>query len=152
MKLLWIVISACALILGCGTKKPVSTDMATKTDTSSVAKQQDGSNQGSVAEKTMVKLTYAQRQGKGLFLHYCSVCHGEGGAGDGFNAFNLAPVRPRDLADQTYMTVISDLRIQEVIREGGRGTRKSVLMPAWGNTLNEAQVQDLVAFIRTLEH
>ncbi len=152
MKLQWIVISACTLVLGCGTKKPVSTGMATKTDTSSVTKQPNGANQESVAEKTMVKLTYAQRQGKGLFLHYCSVCHGEGGAGDGFNAFNLAPVRPRDLTDQTYMTAIRDQRIQEVIREGGRGTRKSVLMPAWGNTVNEEQIQDLVAFIRTLEH
>lgn len=152
MKLQWVVISTCVLISGCGTKKPVSTDMATKTDTSSVAKQQVGPIQAPEAEKAAVKLTYAQRQGKGIFMHYCAVCHGEGGAGDGFNAFNLAPVRPRDFTDQTYMTAISDQRIQVVIREGGRGTRKSVLMPAWGNTLSEEQIQDLVAFIRTLEH
>jgi mono/diheme cytochrome c family protein len=47
---------------------------------------------------------------------------------------------------------MSDQRLQEVIREGGRGTRRSVLMPAWGNTLNEEQIRNLTAFIRTLTH
>ena len=35
--------------------------------------------------------------GKATFQHYCQTCHGETGAGDGFNAFNLDP-HPRDLS------------------------------------------------------
>ena len=34
--------------------------------------------------------------GQEIYRHDCQTCHGEGGAGDGFNAFNLDP-RPRDL-------------------------------------------------------
>jgi len=33
-------------------------------------------------------LTYEQQQGKILYTKYCSVCHGEQGKGDGFNAYN----------------------------------------------------------------
>src|SRR6266498_3531699 len=42
--------------------------------------------------------SYELRLGKGLYSHYCQTCHGETGAGDGFNAFNLDP-RPRDLSN-----------------------------------------------------
>ena len=50
-------------------------------------------------------LTYFQRQGQRLFLHYCAVCHGDRGAGDGFNAWNLDP-RPRDLGDSAYQRAV----------------------------------------------
>ncbi|MEE9170069.1 MAG: c-type cytochrome [bacterium] len=43
---------------------------------------------------------YAERKGKHLYAHYCAVCHGASGEGDGFNAFNLDP-RPRNLADSS---------------------------------------------------
>jgi len=96
-----------------------------------------------------LKYTYDERKGKRLFDHYCVVCHGETGEGDGFNAYNLDP-RPHSLADSTYMTVISDAIIAEVISRGGRGVNKSVLMPAYANTLTSEQIQHLVAYLRTL--
>ncbi len=83
-----------------------------------------------------------------LFHHYCSACHGEGGRGDGFNAYNLDP-KPRDLTDLKYQDAISDETLKEVVSQGGRGMNKSILMPAYGNTLSGEQIVDL-AYLRTL--
>ena len=47
-----------------------------------------------------IDFTYAERKGKQLYDHYCAVCHGSSGEGDGFNAFNLDP-RLRNLADSS---------------------------------------------------
>lgn len=91
-------------------------------------------------------LTYRQRQGQVLFSKYCSVCHGDEGRGDGFNAYNLEP-HPRDLTDRAYMGLYSRQRLAEVITQGGRGINKSTAMPAWGNTLSPYQVEDLVDYL-----
>ncbi len=94
-------------------------------------------------------LTYSQRQGQVLFSKYCSVCHGDEGRGDGFNAYNLEP-HPRDLTDPAYMGLYSRQRLAEVITQGGRGINKSTAMPAWGNTLSPYQVKDLVDYLLLL--
>ena len=94
-------------------------------------------------------LSYEQREGRGLFLKYCSVCHGDQGKGDGFNAFNLDP-KPRNLADDKYMHTLADDRIAQTIREGGRGVNRSSLMPSWGGRLTKNDILYLVAFVRTL--
>ncbi|MBI4531649.1 MAG: cytochrome c [Candidatus Latescibacteria bacterium] len=93
------------------------------------------------------RLTYLEQKGKRLFLHYCAICHGETGAGDGFNAYNLNP-RPRNLTDPQFSRAVSDAWLAEIIAQGGRGVNKSPLMPSWGNTLNARQIEAIVAFIR----
>jgi mono/diheme cytochrome c family protein len=93
--------------------------------------------------------SYEERQGKALFATYCAVCHGAEGRGDGFNAFNLDP-KPRNLADAQYMSALSDERIVQTIREGGRGVNRSALMPSWGARLTGNEILDVVAFVRTL--
>ena len=96
-----------------------------------------------------VVLAYEERKGQRLFLHYCAVCHGAEGAGDGFNAWNLNP-KPRDLSEAQFQRAVSDEWLAEVIAQGGRGVNRSPLMPAWGHTLAEAQIRELVSFTRTL--
>jgi len=94
-------------------------------------------------------LNYEQSNGKKLFEHYCAVCHGASGEGDGFNAFNLSP-KPRNLADRAAMTSFSDQQLADAISRGGWERGKSNLMPPWGHTLNERQIRYLVAYLRTL--
>ena len=96
-----------------------------------------------------LKYDYDQRRGKQLFEQYCVVCHGKTGEGDGFNSYNLDP-RPHSLADSTYMAALSDGTLADVISHGGRGVNKSVLMPAYGETLSQDQIQYLIKYIRTL--
>jgi len=89
------------------------------------------------------------QRGQKLLEHYCAVCHGASGEGDGFNAFNLNP-KPRNLADRESMRRFSDQQLLAAISQGGLERGKSNLMPPWGNTLNERQVRYLVAYLRTL--
>jgi len=102
-----------------------------------------------VKENIWTRHNYDQREGKRLFEHYCSVCHGVGGAGDGFNSYNLIP-KPNSFRDSVYMSNLSDSNLQQIIALGGQSTNKSTLMLAYSHTLTEIQIERLVKFIRTL--
>jgi mono/diheme cytochrome c family protein len=95
-------------------------------------------------------LSYELRLGRAVFQHYCMTCHGETGAGDGFNAFNVDP-HPRDLTDPAFQKKKSNADLTEAIRRGGTGVGLSPLMPPWGRTLTAAQVDQVILYIRTLK-
>ena len=95
-----------------------------------------------------LRYTYTERQGKQLFEQYCVVCHGQSGEGDGFNAYNLNP-KPHSLSDSTYMKALSIETLTETISFGGKGVNKSVLMPAYQNTLSKTQILNVVVYIET---
>ena len=101
-----------------------------------------------VKENIWARYNYDQREGKRLFEHYCAVCHGVGGAGDGFNSYNLDP-KPNSFRDSVYMSNLSDLNLQQIITLGGQSMNKSTLMPAYSHTLTEIQIERLIKFIRT---
>lgn len=93
--------------------------------------------------------SYEDRLGHDVFAHYCSTCHGETGAGDGFNAYNLDP-HPRDLSDQAFQKTKTDAELADTIRRGGAGVGMSSLMPPWGRTLTERQIGEVVLYVRSL--
>ena len=95
-------------------------------------------------------LRYEARLGKVTFTHYCQTCHGELGAGDGFNAFNLDP-HPRDLSDPQFQKKKSDAELADAIQRGGAGVGLSALMPPWGHTLSARQIDEVVLYLRTLK-
>lgn len=107
----------------------------------------DSSGQAVSANKNNL-LTYEERQGKQIYMKYCAVCHGEEGKGDGFNAYNLDP-KPRNFTDTIYMNVLSDIRLLETIREGGRGVNKSPLMPSWGGRLKGEEIEYVMAYVHS---
>ena len=88
-------------------------------------------------------------KGKILFRHYCAVCHGITGKGDGPNAQHLDP-RPADLSDAEYMASATEQTIFSVIERGGPALDLPATMPMWGKTLSKGQVADLVAYVQTL--
>lgn len=93
--------------------------------------------------------SYELRLGKELFRHYCQTCHGETGAGDGFNAYNLEP-RPKDLSDPVFQKQKSDAELADAVRRGGAGVGLSPLMPPWGHTLSARQIDELILYLRAL--
>ncbi len=94
--------------------------------------------------------SYEMRLGREIYRHYCQTCHGETGAGDGFNAFNLDP-HPRDLSDPDFQKKKSDAELADAIRRGGAGVGLSPLMPPWGRTLSAPQIDQAVLYIRSLK-
>jgi mono/diheme cytochrome c family protein len=101
-----------------------------------------------VAAKAPVD-SYELRLGRETYRHYCQTCHGETGAGDGFNAFNLDP-RPRDLSDPAFQKKKSDAELADTIRRGGAGVGLSALMPPWGHTLSARQIDEVILSVRAL--
>jgi cytochrome c oxidase cbb3-type subunit 3 len=87
-------------------------------------------------------------EGKKVFETRCFVCHGRGGKGDGPSATGLAE-RPQDLTDPNWQKSNSDDLIGIVIKQGGVAIGKTGAMPP-NPDLNQAQIQSLVAFVRSL--
>lgn len=88
-------------------------------------------------------------RGKATYEMYCAACHGTSGKGDGPAAATL-PTKPADHSDGNIMNAISNDDLLKTIKEGGAAIGKSSLMPAWGATLNDDQIRDVIAFVRSL--
>lgn len=88
-------------------------------------------------------------KGKGLFDKMCVSCHGAGGKGDGAAAAALNP-KPKDMSDKKYMAELKDEQLIDTIKKGGGAVGKSPLMPPFGAALKDQDVQDVVAFLRSL--
>lgn len=88
-------------------------------------------------------------EGKKVFGQYCSVCHGEEGRGDGFNAYNLDP-KPRDFTDSTYRARMDSSLIVEAITSGGAAVGHSALMPGWGRTISETDIRNVSLYVMHL--
>ncbi len=83
-----------------------------------------------------------------LFKHYCAVCHGTSGKGNGLNAGNLDP-HPADLTGEEVAS-LTNAEIYEVIEKGGAAVELSAAMPPWGKTLSREQIQNVAAYVRAL--
>lgn len=84
-----------------------------------------------------------------LFLELCSVCHGTGGKGDGPSAQGLEP-KPADFTNCKVMAKDSDDVLFKIIKGGGQSAGRSTVMPAWGGSLSDQQIRELVKYIRAL--
>ena len=89
--------------------------------------------------------------GARIFAANCARCHGRGGKGDGPDLVKLqSAVSPDDWTDKESNQELTDSFIIAMITKGGKANGKSRIMPAFGDKLNMQQVQDLLAFIRSL--
>lgn len=84
-----------------------------------------------------------------LFKELCSVCHGVGGKGDGPSAQGLEP-KPADFTNCKAMAKDSDDVLFKIIKGGGQSAGRSTVMPAWGDSLSDEQIRELVKYIRSL--
>ena len=93
--------------------------------------------------------------GKPLFEANCSTCHGMGGKGDGPVGKALNPP-PRDFTKAEFKydgngdgKSGGDEDLKAVIQKGALAFGGSALMAPWP-TLNETQIENIIAHIRTL--
>ncbi|MCH9024875.1 MAG: cytochrome c [candidate division Zixibacteria bacterium] len=83
---------------------------------------------------------------KRLYSHYCSVCHGAEGKGDGFNSYNLDP-KPINFTDSTFLRKADSAYVVKVIKGGGRAVDLSAMMPPYGRTLTAEEIEKLAEYV-----
>ncbi|HEY8091157.1 MAG TPA: c-type cytochrome [Polyangiaceae bacterium] len=83
-----------------------------------------------------------ERQGAALYKRMCVVCHGKSGEG---YAADRAPA----LANQVFLASVTDDYLRAAISDGRGGTTMSAWSVVRGGPLARAQVDDVVAFLRT---
>jgi cytochrome c oxidase cbb3-type subunit 3 len=91
--------------------------------------------------------------GRTLFVHHCSACHGAFAKGDGPIGERLwaeHKIRPRDLTDSAYVATRTDRELFAVVSRGGGHFKKSTFMPAWTVTMSPAQIRDVIAYVRSI--
>ena len=82
--------------------------------------------------------------GERIYKQNCVSCHGTSGKGDGAAAEKLNP-KPADLTALATQAK-KDAELLEVITFGRPGTA----MPGWMSEIDEREMRDVLAYIRTL--
>ena len=88
-------------------------------------------------------------RGRALYDAHCAVCHGSTGKGDGPGA-RVVRQPMRDFSDPAAMQAVSDRFLFEMTKKGSSPFGRSNAMPAWGMKLSDADIHDVVAYIRSL--
>jgi mono/diheme cytochrome c family protein len=88
-------------------------------------------------------------RGQALYEAHCAVCHGVTGKGDGPGA-RVVRQPMRDFGDPAAMQRLTDRFLFEIIQKGSSQFGRSNAMPAWGMKLSDAEIHDVVAYIRSL--
>jgi mono/diheme cytochrome c family protein len=89
------------------------------------------------------------KAGRQVHVSNCLRCHGPQGKGDG-PAGKLLKTKPADWTNKQKMSGLSDDYLFKIISGGGGSVGKSTLMPAFKGKLSDAQIRDVIAFIRSL--
>lgn len=87
--------------------------------------------------------TPAQR----LFLANCATCHGADGRGSWRATLFL--MRPGDLTDPRTLSALTDDYLCGLVKNGGATVGRPG-MPAFGFHLSDAEIRELIAYLRTL--
>ena len=89
----------------------------------------------------------AASDGAANFAGMCATCHGPDGKGKGPTAAALNP-KPRDFTDCNVMKKDTDDVLFKAIKGGGQSVGRSAMMPSWGGALSDAQIHELVSYVR----
>ena len=133
----FLIIGLCVSLSACSKDKPDAPAPATAP---SVKK----------AEPTPVAVKDPKTEADEIFKMRCSVCHGQGGQGDGPGSAGLNP-KPRDLTASDWQKSVTDEHINKIILLGGQAVEKSVAMPPNPDLNDKPEVVSaLVEMIRAL--
>lgn len=104
----------------------------------------------SVANNQIEQENFSVREGRRLFIHYCSPCHGESGDGFGkYLAYGMEP-KPPDFTLPDFLENRPDELLYLTVSEGSTGLGKSNLCPPWGKTFRKEEINLIVDYVKYL--
>ena len=100
-------------------------------------------------EEELLRSFIVTAETRSTYQWYCAQCHGIEGKGDGINAKFLT-VPPRNHTKAEYLETRTDEQLFQAIKSGGLSVGRAPCMPAWGHTIDENTIHELVRYIREL--
>ena len=97
----------------------------------------------------IIALDYHQAQGKRVFYAQCVWCHADTTPSGPSNRTNVTPA-PALMNDGSVLNGESDASLRRIIALGGREVGKSPMMPPYGKSLSDAEIDDLIAYTRAI--
>ena len=97
-----------------------------------------------------IALGYQQTLGRRLNDQYCDRCHNSESTVERVSNYDNLEVKPHPFSEGDTLNKLSDADLVAIITNGGPAMQKSALMPAWGNTLGNSEIQALIAYIRAV--
>jgi mono/diheme cytochrome c family protein len=96
-----------------------------------------------------ISLNYQQAEGQQVFYQYCVWCHADSTPAGPSNRSNVTPT-PSLMNDGAKLNGLSDEFMRNIITLGGSALGKSPMMPAWGKTLSQEEIEAVIAFTRAI--
>lgn len=91
-------------------------------------------------------------QGRDLYNAICYACHGVKGDGKGPAAADPGSPQPRDFTSKEFVIEGREDEIARTIALGAEASfHGSSFMPAWGSSLSDQQIRDLIAYLKTFQ-
>ncbi len=86
-------------------------------------------------------------KGADKYKMLCVSCHGEKGDGNGPAGAALNP-KPTNFTDAANADRLTDEYVYKVVKDGGAANGKSPLMVAWGPTMKDDELRNVVAYVQ----
>jgi mono/diheme cytochrome c family protein len=97
----------------------------------------------------MIPLDYNQDRGKQIFYQQCVWCHADTTPAGPSNRSNVSPDPPL-MNDGNILNKESDASLRKIIALGGSAAGKSAMMPPYGASLSDEEIDDLIAYMRVI--
>jgi mono/diheme cytochrome c family protein len=91
------------------------------------------------------------REGKRLFFHYCSPCHGQAAEGSGRYFPSYIDPQPPDFINSDYLQKTEEKIIFKAIKFGSKAIGKSNYSPAYGETLIDEEIRYVIRYLKFLK-
>jgi mono/diheme cytochrome c family protein len=91
------------------------------------------------------------REGKRLFLHYCSPCHGEAAEGSGRYFPSYIDPQPPDFINSDYFQETNENVVFRAIKFGSKALGKSNYSPPYGETLIDEEIMYIIKYLKFLK-
>jgi mono/diheme cytochrome c family protein len=97
-----------------------------------------------------IALGYQEQLGFLIENKYCASCHDQESTPERVSNYDNLEVKPHLFTDGNWLNKMSDDDLTAIISHGGPALNKSALMPSYSSTINKAEIEALISYIRLI--